>query len=369
MQDDNDTGLSGESTGPNGRLAHAGTFAVWPGWLLLMHDAGVNGANVLRRAQLPGDLFSRVSTRLDSATYFKLWAAIEADAGPEDGPVPVRLATRMTSDWFEPELFVALCSDDMNGALARLAKYKRLAGPMALHIDRTEHRTTATLEFLDRALQPPPVLMAFKLVFLVQLARMATRSTLHPVRVGWPQPPQSAPEARAYADYFGVSVEKAPVPTVVFSSSDAQRPFLTANHGMWSFFEPALRQRLADLDRHATTADRVRGALLEALPAGELSMQAVCRKLGVSSRTLQRRLQEEGTSFQQTLDNLRNALAHHYLQNSVMSGAEIAFLLGFEDPNSFIRAFQGWTGSTPNAVRLAHSASRGGATASQASSH
>lgn len=364
MEDDTAPGLLEDTQGTNGRLGHAGTFAVWPGWLLLMQDAGVNGANVLRRAQLPGDLFSRTSTRLDPVTYFKLWAAIEEDAGLEDGPVPLRLAKRMSSDWFEPELFVALCSDDMNGALARLAKYKRLAGPMALHIDRTEQRTTATLEFLDRALPPPPVLMAFKLVFLVQLARLATRSTMHAVRVGWPQPPQSAPEARAYADYFGVSVEKMPVPTVVFSAADAQRPFLTANHGMWSFFEPALRQRLADLHRHATTADRVRGALLEALPAGELSMQAVCRKLGVSSRTLQRRLQEEGTSFQQTLDQLRNALAHHYLQNSVMSGAEIAFLLGFEDPNSFIRAFQGWTGSTPHAVRLAHSAAKGASTPS-----
>ncbi|MFI8619042.1 AraC family transcriptional regulator ligand-binding domain-containing protein [Acidovorax sp. NPDC077693] len=344
---------------PDGRPAHAGTFSIWPGWLLLMHDAGVDGANVLRRAQLPGDLFARPSTRLDSQTYFKLWAAIEADGRPEDGPVPLRLAERMTSDWFEPELFVALCSDDMNGALTRLAKYKRLAGPMALHIERTGRRTTAALEFLDHAMPPPSVLMAFKLVFLVQLARLATRSKLYPLQVGWPQPPQSAQEARAYADYFGVSVEDAPVPTLVFSAEDAKQPFLTANHGMWSFFEPALRQRLADLNRHATTADRVRSALLEALPAGGLSMQAVCRKLGVSSRTLQRRLQEEGTSFQQTLDNLRNALAHHYLQNSLMSGAEIAFLLGFEDPNSFIRSFQAWNGSTPHAVRLAQAAAKG----------
>lgn len=80
-------------------------------------------------------------------------------------------------------------------------------------------------------------------------------------------------------------------------------------------------------------------------------MQMVCAKLGVSSRPLQRRLQDEGSSFQQTLDALRNSLAHHYLQNSSMSGAEISFLLGFEDPNSFIRAFQGWTGTTPQAVR------------------
>jgi AraC-like DNA-binding protein len=336
-----------------GRLTHAGSFAVWPGWQVLMQDAGVNGASVLRRAQLPGDLLARGSARLESATYFKLWEAIEAEAGTAGGPVPLRFAKIMSADWFDPELFAALCSENMNGALGRLAKYKRLSGPMLLKVDRTAARTTAILEFLDRALTPPPVLMAFKLVFFVQLIRLATRSPVYPLKVGWPSPAMSASDTRAYADYFGVSVDNMPTPTVVFAAEDTQRPFLTANHGMWSFFEPALRQRLADLDRHASTNDRVRSALLEALPAGELSMEAVCRKLGVSTRTLQRRLKEEGSSFQQTLDALRNSLAHHYLHNSAMSGSEISFLLGFEDPNSFFRAFQMWTGTTPQAVRLA----------------
>jgi AraC-like DNA-binding protein len=173
-------------------------------------------------------------------------------------------------------------------------------------------------------------------------------------------PDLSARDARAYAAWFGVPVEDLPVPTVVFAAEDAQRPFLTANHGMWKFFEPALRQRLDDLEKHASTVERLRSALLEALPAGEVSMPAVCRKLGVSTRTLQRRLQEEGSSFQQTLDALRNSLAHHYLHNSSLSGTEISFLLGFEDPNSFVRAFQTWTGSTPQAVRQAHSRSGAG---------
>jgi AraC-like DNA-binding protein len=337
----------------DGRLAHAGSFAVWPGWQLPMQDAGVNGANVLRRAQLPGDLFGRGSARLESHTYFKLWEAIEAEAGTAGGPVPLRFAKKMSADWFDPELFAALCSADMNGALGRLAKYKRLSGPMALQIARTPTRTTATLEFLDRALTPPPVLVAFKLVFFVQLARLATRSPVHPLRVGWPSPALSAGDARAYASFFGVAVDDLPSPTVVFTAEDTQRPFLTANHGMWSFFEPALRQRLADLDRQASTVERVRSALLEALPAGELSMQAVCRKLGVSTRTLQRRLMDEGSSFQQTLDALRSSLAQHYLQNSTLSGGEISFLLGFEDPNSFVRAFQGWTGTTPQKLRSA----------------
>lgn len=55
-------------------------------------------------------------------------------------------------------------------------------------------------------------------------------------------------------------------------------------------------------------------------------------------------MREEGSSFQRTLDALRNSLAHHYLRNSSLSGTEISFLLGFENPNSFVRAFQAWSG-------------------------
>jgi len=158
-----------------------------------------------------------------------------------------------------------------------------------------------------------------------------------------------------YEDYFGYRLQEGPVPSVSFSAEDARRPFLTANHGMWSFFEPALRKRLHDLDRQATMTERVRSVLLEALPAGDLAMDAVCRKLGISTRTLQRRLRDEGGSFQKTLDQVRSSLAQHYLEHSAMTNAEISFLLGFEDPNSFVRAFQRWTGTTPQTVRAARS--------------
>ena len=98
---------------------------------------------------------------------------------------------------------------------------------------------------------------------------------------------------------------------------------------------------------------RVRSALLEGLPAGNVVMGSICRKLGVSSRTLQRRLHDEGSGFQQILDNVRMSLAQHYLEYSAMNCAEIAFLIEFEDPNSFVRAFHGWTGTTPQASRAA----------------
>ena len=97
--------------------------------------------------------------------------------------------------------------------------------------------------------------------------------------------------------------------------------------------------------------ERVQAALLELLPAGDTSATAVARELAVSTRTLQRRLTEEGTTFQGVRERTREALARHYLTRSSVPPAEIGFLLGYGDPNSFYRAFRDWTGDTPARVR------------------
>lgn len=332
-------------------------YAVQPGWRLLIQDLGLNPGVVLRRAQLPGDLLARAGATLDSAQYFALWKAIEAESTAAGqtaprawsaGPVPLRIARALSADWFDPVLFSALCSADLIGALERVAKYKRLICPMALTAENTSSQLTLTIEWLSREEAPPPVLVAFELAFFVQLARMATRTELRPLRVC--SPVALHPESD-YAAYFGAPISNAAAARLEFSAEDARRPFLTVNTELWAFFEPALRQRLSDLDARATTTERLRGALLEGLPAGDVAMTAVCRKLGLSARTLQRRLKEEETSFQRTLDGVRHELAQHYLKHSAMSGAEISFLLGFEDPNSFVRAFHAWTGHTPDRVR------------------
>lgn len=328
-------------------------YAIWPGWRLLMQDAGLATGPVLRRAQLPGDLFTRHNVRLDAVNFFNLWTAINDEALSLDPelPAPLRIADVMSSDWFDPELFAALCSPNLAAALARIGKYVQLIAPMTITLVRTPAQTTVTLDFVDPTARPPDVFLAFKLVFFVQLVRLATRTHVSPLSVSWPMPMVVAGDAARYASYFGRPVTPASLATLVFANEDMDRPFLTENHKMWLFFEPSLRQRLADLDRCAGMLERVRSTLLECLPAGEVSMQVVSRKLAVSTRTLQRRLKEEGTTFQQTLDALRDSLAHHYLRNTHMSGAEISFLLGFEDSNSFARAFHTWTGKTPQTVR------------------
>ncbi len=78
----------------------------------------------------------------------------------------------------------------------------------------------------------------------------------------------------------------------------------------------------------------------------------------MSPRTLQRRLQESGSSFQRVLDEARHQMARYYLSNSALELNEAAYLLGFEDPNSFGRAFRAWEGMPPSDWRETHQTSK-----------
>ncbi|MDA8017788.1 MAG: AraC family transcriptional regulator [Thermoanaerobaculia bacterium] len=321
-------------------------FTMHWGWRILLKDLGINPSRVLRRAALPEDLLHRQGATLNTRSYFGFWRALYEEA--DDPLLPLRLGQTVSVESFDAPIFAAMCSPDFNTTARRISRFKPLLGPVALHVDQRPETTTLDIERLDKTETPPLPLAATELVFFVQLARLATWERIRPEAVTTPRPPQPA---AAYTDYFGCRVETGASHGVTFSAHDAARPFLTENESMWQFFLPELRKRLSELDASATMGDRVRAALLELLPSGETSLGAVSRKLAVSTRTLQRRLQTEEASFQQILDRTREELARHYLTRSELSGSEISLLLGFEEPSSFFRAFQGWTGETPQRVR------------------
>ncbi|MEZ4302814.1 MAG: AraC family transcriptional regulator ligand-binding domain-containing protein [Polyangiaceae bacterium] len=327
---------------------HAHTYAVEGSWRSLFKDLGVRPADVLRRAGLPEDLLSRPAVRLSSEAFFRFWDSLDAELG--DPLLPIRLCTTLRAESFSPALFAALCSPNYLTAVHRIQKYKSLVAPMRILIDESADQMTVGLEWLDKAVRPPVSLVAMELVFFVQLARLGTREMVRPIEVRTPVPP--AP-AKAYEDLFGVRVREGDVHRLTFSRADAARPFLTSNEGMWEAFEPELRRRLAELDETATVGERVRAALLESLPGGQASMESVAQRLALSKRTLQRRLEREGTSYQKVLQDTRESLAKHYLQRTKLAPAEISFLLGFEEPSSFYRAFSDWTGQTPETLRQA----------------
>lgn len=91
--------------------------------------------------------------------------------------------------------------------------------------------------------------------------------------------------------------------------------------------------------------------MMPILHTGNVSVDLVAGKMGVSRQTLFRRLKAEGVTFQQVLDALRHRFAVHYLGGKKVSVNETAYLVGFSDPASFSRAFKRWTGSSPRAVR------------------
>jgi AraC-like DNA-binding protein len=106
---------------------------------------------------------------------------------------------------------------------------------------------------------------------------------------------------------------------------------------------------LRDLDAGRSTRGQVEAVLRPLLRGGRSNVAAVARKLGVSRQTLYRRLQAEGTTFDQVLQALRLELAGDYLADGTLSVTEIGYRLGFADGPSFSKAFKRWTGSSPSA--------------------
>src|SRR5262245_41398274 len=103
----------------------------------------------------------------------------------------------------------------------------------------------------------------------------------------------------------------------------------------------------------ATLRDQVRRLPWSELSAGVPGLDDVGRVLGMSPRTLQRRLREEGTTFSAVLTQLRHDLALPLLGDGRLAVVEVAFLLGYEDPSAFHRAFRRWSGLSPRAFRRA----------------
>lgn len=325
---------------------HAHSYALDTTWRTVLKDLGIVPADVLRRAGLPDDLLQQPSARLAPESYYRLWNSVADASG--DPLFPIRVCETIRSESFSPPFFAALCSPNLLVAAQRIGQFKRLVGPMRLDIAQARDSVTLELIWLDGPPSPPVSLVVMELMFFVSLARMGTREQVRPIEIATAVLPSPVV---AYESFLGARLRRDGRHRVSFARADAERPFLTSNEPLWAAFEPELRQRLADLEAPVTTATRVRAALLEGLPSGLFTMEAIARKLALSKRTLQRRVEAEGTSYQRILSETRESLARHYLAKSALPAAEISFLLGFDEPNSFYRAFRAWTGTTPDNVR------------------
>src|SRR5207249_11538890 len=127
---------------------------------------------------------------------------------------------------------------------------------------------------------------------------------------------------------------------LVYRSSDLDRPFTTHNPELLKVVGAQLETEVQARNASSDIGEQVKQTLRHSLAGRRPTLQHVAKDLHLSVRTLQRRLGNAGITFQQLLEETRRELAHHYLKQNAVELSEAAYLLGFEDANSFFRAFQ-----------------------------
>ena len=119
-------------------------------------------------------------------------------------------------------------------------------------------------------------------------------------------------------------------------------------NNLLEYCEAALTDRRGNVSQLRT---RVENAISSLLPHGRVVVDAVARSLGMSKRTLARKLSDEGLNFTEVLQQLRRDLAVRYLDDPKLNISKIAWLLGFNEVSAFTHAFKRWTGRTPSQMR------------------
>jgi AraC-like DNA-binding protein len=136
-----------------------------------------------------------------------------------------------------------------------------------------------------------------------------------------------------------------------FDSATLSLPITRADPDLCAVLDRHAGELLAKYPRADTLIERLRTIIKDELNGGDASLERVADQLGMSGRTLQRKLRDHGTSHQELLDQMRQDLAMRYLREPEMAICEVAYLLGFSESSALHRAFKRWTGMTPSEFR------------------
>lgn len=299
---------------------------------------GINIEEALRKAGLSADTLNHRSPMMTAENYFSFMEAVSQQVC--DPMMPILMGTAEELKTFSPPIFAAYCSRNGKNCIERLAQYKRLIGPLSFLTAKQDDVYSLEVVAVESSLRVPAFLIELEFIFIVHLIRSASKEPVSPLSVCF----KDAIPNEAMTEFFGCTPKCGDRNLLVFSASDLELPFVSWNETMWGYFEPELKRRLAETEMDDSMSARLRSALIELLPGGESDISRAAEKLGISKRTLQRKLNEDGTTFQTQLNHTRELLAKHYLQDDSMTTERIAYLLGYQETNSFLRAFALWTG-------------------------
>ncbi len=310
----------------------------------LARDAGVDSEPLLRahRIDLEAVNNPRARLRLDHVLQF---------LQDLEERLPSRLAGLDAARFWTPNAMGVLghawlTSRTLRAAFHRLARFSRVVSE-GVKVNLVETETSATLEFhfLHPGLAPwlrPDGTLAMLLAMCQALGGKSFRP--QEVHVPHAQPRRTQP----YRHLFGCPVLfRAEACRFQISAQAADAPRTAPPEQLEQLHDRLMLDYLRQMDE-ADLIGRVKGVIVDLLPSGNVTDARVARELHMTSRTLQRRLQERGTTFKRLLTEVRTDLAAQYLREGRHNLSEISFLLGFSELSAFSRAFKRWHGRPPS---------------------
>ncbi|MDC3955448.1 AraC family transcriptional regulator [Polyangium jinanense] len=313
--------------------------------------SGVDTAALCHAAGLSGVDLGSPDVRVPLTSIYTL---VEQAAAVVSEPLfGVKVASGVEAEIFDVLGFLVLTSPTFGVAMERILRYQRLwndgeryslvieAGHAHLRYEpfgapRPAHRLMAEMFAFDVGVNAPRL--------------VAEPVSATAIRFRGEPPPDRA----AYEAVFDAPVTFAsPIDEVVLPADIFERVMPLANEAMHAYFQRHADAALARLGPEASLLARLRTFVADRLPEGSAALTSAAAALGMSARTLQRRLRAEGTSFEDLVDGVRRARAMAYLDARV-SIAEVAYLLGYAEPSVFHRAFKRWIGMSPEAWRAAN---------------
>jgi AraC-like DNA-binding protein len=316
---------------------------------LLRHieELGVSLDDVARLAGLSRALFEQERVLLTTEELFGLYRGLEQASG--DALLGLKIGTVDRVERYDPIAIAALYARSFADALERMARYKQLTCPEAIHVTLRDDECRVQFEWLLAQGDEPAFLIDCCFAWVVEIAKRGSAEGIRPKRVEFKR---AAAQRSAMERHFACPVQfGAANNSLVFARADLERPFVTHNAELLAIVAPQLEAELQQQLAQRSISEQVKATLKRTLAGRRPDLRAVARELRLSSRTLQRRLTDERVTFQQLIAEARRELARHYLQHSSLELNETAYLLGYEDANSFFRAFQQWEGTSPGEWR------------------
>ena len=295
-------------------------------------------------------LFDQRKILVTTEEMFALYGAIReisVDAG-----IGLKLGSEDRPERYSPVAIAALYSRSFGDALKRIARYKRLVSPQEIRV--TEGATECSVEFvwLLAEATEAPTWIDICFAWTLTIGRRGTGREINPLRVEFRRPES---HRRLYEKHFGCPVKfGARRNKLIFRTEDVTQPFVTHNPELLELVAPQLEAELKQQLADRPLREQAKGVLKRLLAGQKPRLEDLAVELRVSNRTFQRRLLEEGITFHDLVEEARREMAQHYLRQPSLELNETAYLLGYEDPNSFIRAFHKWEGTSPGEWRSSH---------------